>query len=97
MSAQRFFGEHIKRHTLNAAGGTDEALVDDFVSEPDRFEDLRTFVTLQRADAHLGHHFQHAFGDTLAVSRDDLVVVQSPDPSSRRGGLATAIRRPGTD
>ena len=35
--------------------------------EADRFENLGALVALQRRDAHLGHHFEHALGDALAV------------------------------
>ena len=35
--------------------------------KPDRLEDLCALVGLQRRDAHLGHHLEHALGDALAI------------------------------
>ena len=37
--------------------------------EADGLENLRALVALQRRDAHLGHHFEHALGDALAIRR----------------------------
>ena len=42
--------------------------------EADRFEDLGTLVALQRRDAHLGHHLEHALGDALAIGVDEVVI-----------------------
>ncbi len=97
MATQRFFGNHIKRDALDPAGGSDKALVDHFIFQSQRFEDLGSLVALQRADAHLGHHFQHAFGDGFAVGGNDFVVVQGRGPSNHRAVLAKALRRPGRD
>ena len=63
--AQRFLGQHVEIDALNAAGGAGEAAVDHFVGEADRFEDLRTFVGLQRRDAHLRHHLEHPLATAL--------------------------------
>ena len=74
MPPQRFFGQHVEIDALNAAGRAGEAAVDHFVLEADGFEDLRTLVALQRRDAHLGHHLEHALGDALAIRVDQIVV-----------------------
>ena len=72
--AQRFLGQHVEVDALNAAGGAGEAAVDHFVLQADGFEDLRALVALQRRDAHLGHHLEHALGHALAIRGDELVV-----------------------
>ena len=41
--------------------GPGEILVDQFLVQAHRFEDLRAAVALHSGDAHLGHHFKHAF------------------------------------
>ena len=74
MPAQRFLGQHVEIDALDAAGRAGEAAVDHFVVQADRLEDLRALVALQRRDAHLGHHFEHALGDALAIGVHDLVV-----------------------
>ena len=43
--------------------------LNDVFIQTDGFENLRSFITLQGRDAHLGHHFQHAFGHAFAVGR----------------------------
>ena len=74
VATKRFFGQHVERHALDPRRGAHETLVDDLVTQPQRLEDLGPLVRLQRADAHLGHHLQHALGDGLSIRRDDLVV-----------------------
>ena len=69
MPNQRFFREDVESDTLDSAGGSREAEVDDFVGQSDRFENLSPLVAGQRADAHFGHDFQHALGHAHAVDR----------------------------
>jgi hypothetical protein len=44
-----------------------EVLLYESAIKSDRFEDLRAAVTLQRGDAHLRHHLQHALVERLDV------------------------------
>ena len=74
VAAQRFLGQHVEVDALDAAGGAGEAAVDHFVAQADRFEDLGALVALQRRDAHLGHHFEHALGDALAIGGHQIVI-----------------------
>ena len=39
-----------------------------------RFEDLGALVALQRGDAHLGHHLEHALGDALAIRSHEIMI-----------------------
>ena len=74
--------------------------LDDLVGESDGLEDLRALVGLQRGDAHLGHHLEHALGHTLAVSGDHGLVIRDAWSRSSRpfgAGLRQAPRKPGTD
>ena len=75
MSTNRFFGEDIKTTTLNAAIRSRKAAIDDFGLEPKCFEDLSAFVTCQGTDSHLGHYFQHAFGNSLSIGSYDFFVI----------------------
>ena len=63
VTAERFFGQHVKIHALDTTGGTDKRLVDHLVAQPDRFKDLSTLVALQSGDANFGHHLEHPLGD----------------------------------
>ena len=51
-----------------------EVLVDEGAVEADGLEDLRAAVALQRRDAHLRHHLQHALVQRLDVAQHRLVV-----------------------
>ena len=42
--------------------------------KPDRFEDLRAAIALQRRDPHLRHHLQNALVERLDVVRDGGVI-----------------------
>ena len=67
-----FFGDDVDADAADARGGAREVLVDERAVEPDRLEDLRAAVALQRRDAHLGHHFQDALVERLDVVLDRL-------------------------
>src|SRR5690606_4766746 len=71
VAAQRLLLEHVEADALQAADRAREAAVDDLVVEPERLEDLRTLVGLQRRDAHLRHHLEHSLRDALAVRGDE--------------------------
>src|SRR5687767_14728580 len=75
VSAKRLFGEDVKGHALDAARCPGEAQLDDFVSQSQRFKNLRPLVALQGANAHLGHYLEHAFGNGFAIRSHDLVVI----------------------
>ena len=65
-------GEDLQAHALHPAGGALEGAFDDIVRQSHRLEDLRALVGLQRGDAHLGHHLEHALGGALAVGVHDV-------------------------
>ena len=65
------FKQHREIDALHPAGGAHKAAIDDVIGEAHGFEDLRAFVGLQGGDAHLGHHLQHALGDSLLVGIDN--------------------------
>ena len=51
-----------------------EIPLDEVLLEADRLENLRAAIALQRRDAHLGHHLQHALVQRLDVVLDRLLV-----------------------
>ncbi len=75
MTSQQLSGQHIEAHALYATGRAGKATFNHFVSQAQSFENLRSLVGLQRRDAHLGHHLQHALGHALAVGGHDFFVV----------------------
>ena len=75
MAAQRLFCQHGKVDALDSARRSGETALNDLVAQPQGLKYLSSLVGLQRRDAHLGHDFQHALGDALAVSRNDGVVI----------------------
>src|SRR5690606_25071719 len=54
VTQQHFTSDGIKPHTLYAGCGPGKVFVDNVLVKPDRFEDLRSLVALDSADAHLG-------------------------------------------
>ena len=66
MALPGLFKQGVKIDTANATRGPSEAPLDDVLSEPDRLKNLRTFILLQRRDAHLAHYFQHPFTDSFS-------------------------------
>jgi hypothetical protein len=60
-------GKEVKGGTLDTAGGTDEAFLDDLAVETESLEDLGTLVGLEGGDTHLGHDFEDAIVDGVAV------------------------------
>ena len=60
-------GHRVDADAADARRGPREAAVDEGLVEADRLEDLRAPVALQRGDAHLGHHLQHALRAGLDV------------------------------
>jgi hypothetical protein len=50
-----FFGDHIETDSTYARWGPGEIMIDEILSQSDRFENLRAAIALQRADAHLRH------------------------------------------
>ena len=72
VTALQLLGEDLQAHALHPARGAAEGALDDVVRQPHRLEDLRALVGLQRGDAHLRHHLEHALGGALAVGLDDV-------------------------
>ena len=69
-----FFGDLLQADAADLRRGRREVLVDERAIEADRFEDLRAAIALQRRDAHLRHHLQHALVERLDVALDRVVV-----------------------
>jgi hypothetical protein len=65
-------GEHVDADTAERAGGAGEVLVDEFLGEADRLEDLRHRVRADGADAHLAHDLQDALAQRLDHVADRL-------------------------
>ena len=75
VASHRFLSECVEPHALHPTGSAGETAVDDFVLEAESLKNLRALVALQRADADLGHHLEHALGDRLAVLGDQFVIL----------------------
>ena len=56
VSLQRLAPQLREREPPQPRGRAPEALVGDVTRQPQRLEDLRALVAVQRADAHLRHH-----------------------------------------
>ncbi len=67
VAAHRLCGDFVKADAFDHRGGAGEVVVDELRVEADGIEDLRTAVGLERRDAHLGHHLQHALLDGFDV------------------------------
>ena len=65
MAGGHLGGKHLEPDALEPAGGAGEVAVDELAGQPDGLEDLRAGVGGDRADAHLGHHLQHALAERL--------------------------------
>ncbi len=74
VAALHLVGKHLQANALDAAGGAGEGDAYDVVGQPDRFENLRALIRLQRRDPHFRHDLEHAFGRALAVGGDHVVV-----------------------
>ena len=80
----------IETESFNTGYRTGKTFVDHSFVDAERFKNLGALVALQRADAHLGHDFQYAFGDALAIRSNDLVVVVKAEdvlPTKRLGSV----------
>ena len=75
MPAESFLSENVEPAALDAAVGPLKATLDDFSLQPERFEDLSTFVASQSADPHFRHDLEHPLGHRLSIKRDDLLVI----------------------
>ena len=65
-------GDHVQADAADARRRPGEILVDDVLVQADGLEDLGAAVALDRRDAHLGHHLDHALVDRLDVVLDRL-------------------------
>ena len=81
MSTKCFFGQDIKTATLNSTVGSRKATCDYLVLQTERFEDLSTLVTSQRANPHFRHDLQHSLGDRLAITRDYFAIIHPAEQS----------------
>ena len=75
MAAQHLLSQFIEIHPLHTAGRADEAEVNHLILQADRLKDLRALVRVQRGDAHLGHHLEHALGHALAIGGHERSVI----------------------
>src|SRR5688572_2949080 len=62
VTREDFLRDHIETDTTDARRGAREVVIDDILTQADRFEYLRTAITLHRRDAHLGHDLYNALG-----------------------------------
>ena len=63
-------GEHVQPDAAEPGRGAGEVLVHEVLGQPQRLGHLRAGVRRDRADAHLGHHLQHALAERLDVLAD---------------------------
>ena len=68
----------VEADAADARRGPGEVAVDELLLEADRLEDLRAAVALQRRDAHLRHHLEHALVERLDVVLHRLLVRRRP-------------------
>ena len=61
-------GDLFQSDAADARWRPGEILIDHFLPQADRLEDLRAAIGLDRRDAHLGHHLDHALVDGLVVA-----------------------------
>src|SRR5262249_39674967 len=58
-------GEHVEIDSADTRCGAREVTSHQIRGQADALENLGAAVTLQRTDAHLAHHLEHALGDGL--------------------------------
>ena len=75
VAAHGLFRDLGQPYALDARVGAGEILVDEFLAQADRVEDLRAAIGLVGGDAHLGHHLQKPLVDRLDVALDDFLLV----------------------
>ena len=75
MPRERFLGNHVQTHALNARRRPGEIFVHDLTVEADSFKDLRATIALDRGDAHLGHGLHHALDGGLDEFLDRRLVI----------------------
>jgi hypothetical protein len=71
-----FLGDRLDAHAANARRRPREIAIDEVFRQADRLEDLRAAIALQRRDAHLRHHLQHALVQGFYVVFDRFLVCQ---------------------
>ena len=67
MAHLRLAGDHVESDSRDARMGSDEGEIDDLPIEPDRLEDLRTAIALERRDPHLREDLEQSQIDRLQV------------------------------
>ena len=75
---ERLAGDLRQADAADARGGLVEVFPDELFVQPDRLENLGPPITLNGADAHLGHHLDDPLLDRLAKAINGLVVVDAP-------------------
>ena len=95
MAHRCFLGDDVERGALNAGGSPGEVLIDDRLREPNRFEDLRSAIALDGADAHLRDDLHHALDrrfDEVLAGRLVIDVLQHALADHVVDGLEREIR-----
>ena len=72
-----FLRNDVDADAAHARGRVREVPVDERLAQPDRLEDLRAAIALQRRDPHLRHHLEDALVERLDVVRDRLVALDA--------------------
>ena len=74
VSPQRLGSQDVEANTLDPARGAVEAALDDLVPNPDRLENLGSFIALECGDSHLRHDLEHSLGDAFSIPLNNLAV-----------------------
>ena len=77
MPQRHFAGDHVDADTTDARSGPGKILVDKFLRQADGLENLGATIRLNRRDAHLREHLEHAFVQRLDVILDRLLMVRA--------------------
>ena len=67
VTALHFFSQYAHGDAFDSTGGAGEGLFNNVLRQAHSLKNLGAFVGLERRNAHLGHDFQHAFGDCFAI------------------------------
>ena len=75
MPSHGLLSKHFETDTADPRRGPGEILIDDFVVQTNRLEDLRAAITLNCGDAHFGHRLDHALDGGLHIFMDSFAVI----------------------
>ena len=89
---QRLSRQDVEANTLDPTRGAVEATLDNLVPNPDRLENLGSFIALECGDSHFRHDLEHSLGDAFSIPLNNLVVGVAVGKESVAAAFAESLK-----